>query len=176
MILWYTRDEPSCYLRSSFRLESRSYDHITSRYELTLYEWHTILLQSITVNDIVYTVLGAHEAIRSQTLQPPSPHPPLASYLASLSHLDLNIHVVMFFELCFFGSTNKQYTILYMSFYLYPHPTEQKCMSAWYSWIVDRSSDRASRSTWEGGGVKTCPTQDKHSSLLSSENQYTHPP
>ena len=35
MILWYTRDEPSCYLHSSFRLESRSYDHITSGYGLT---------------------------------------------------------------------------------------------------------------------------------------------
>ena len=35
MILWYTRDKPSCYLRSSFRLESRSYDHITSGYGLT---------------------------------------------------------------------------------------------------------------------------------------------
>ena len=35
MILWYTRDEPSWYLRSSFRLEGRSYDHITREYKLT---------------------------------------------------------------------------------------------------------------------------------------------
>ena len=35
LILRYTWDEPSCYFRSLFRLESRSYDHITWGYGST---------------------------------------------------------------------------------------------------------------------------------------------